>query len=391
MDTKAFRESPMGRLVPINGRDTYLGRDYSHYAFVPNPLPATVPLSERTYNRVSQASLEIGRLDFAVQRLPNPSLLVRPALRREAQSTSALEGTYAPLEDVLQGEFLEEARQSAELREILNYVRAAEEGLRLIEKRPIHFNMIAQLQKILVRGTRGDGYDAGKVRSGIVYIGERHSGIEASRFVPPPPGDELRDGISDWEKWINADNDVPLLVKAAVGHYQFETLHPFTDGNGRMGRLIASLQLVEGGALHYPVLNLSPWLREREQQYKDEMLRVSISGDLNPWVHFFCDAVVAQAQDGVKRIEAVLAVRQQWIAKLHRARVRGVAVRIADSLIGYPYIAVPEAASLHGVTYASANNAIRRLVSMGILEEITGGNYSRVFVAPQLRAIFASR
>lgn len=391
MDTKAFSRSPMGRLVPISGRDNYLGRDYSHFAFVPNPLPKSVPLSERTYNRVTQASLEIGRLDFAVQRLPNPSLLVRPALRREAQSTSALEGTYAPLDEVLEGEFLEEAQQSAELREILNYVRAAELGYQLIEKMPIHFNMVARLQKILVRGTRGDGYDAGKIRSGHVYIGERSRGIEESRFVPPPPGDELRDGISEWEKWINAENDVPLLVKAALGHYQFETLHPFSDGNGRMGRLIASLQLVEAGALNYPVLNLSPWLKEHEQQYKDEMLRVSITGDFNPWVQFFCDAVIAQAQNGVKKIEDVLAVRAQWMEQLQKARVRGVAVNIVDSLIGYPYITVSQAAELHNVTYPPANNAIRKLVDMGILQETTGGNYGRVFVAPQLRAIFTSR
>lgn len=256
---------------------------------------------------------------------------------------------------------------------------------------PIHFNMVARLQKILVRGTRGDGYDAGKIRSGHVYIGERSRGIEESRFVPPPPGDELRDGISEWEKWINAENDVPLLVKAALGHYQFETLHPFSDGNGRMGRLIASLQLVEAGALNYPVLNLSPWLKEHEQQYKDEMLRVSITGDFNPWVQFFCDAVIAQAQNGVKKIEDVLAVRAQWMEQLQKARVRGVAVNIVDSLIGYPYITVSQAAELHNVTYPPANNAIRKLVDMGILQETTGGNYGRVFVAPQLRAIFTSR
>ncbi|MCM0674667.1 Fic family protein [Micromonospora phytophila] len=330
-------------------------------------------------------------MDFAVQRLPNPSLLARPALRREAQSTSELEGTYAPLDEVLEADYLDEAHQSAELREVMNYVRAAERGLRLIEKKPICLTLIAELQKILVRGTRGDGYDAGKLRARQVYIGERHLGIEQSRFVPPPHGNDLVDGFSAWEKWINAEDNVSILVKAAVGHYQFETLHPFSDGNGRMGRLVVTLQLVDAKALSYPVLNLSPWLKERERQYKDEMLQVSITGNFDSWVSFFCEGILAQANNAVKKIEDLLAVRQEMMVMLRQQRVRGVALDIADSLIGYPYITVTQAASLHNVTYPPANSAIAKLVDMGILKEVTGRGYGRMFVAPKMRAIFTSR
>lgn len=391
MDIDAFKASPMGELHPISGHDAYLGQDYRHFAFVPHPLPSSIPLTERTYSRVTQASMAVGRLDFAVQRLPNPSLLVRPALRREAQSTSALEGTYAPLEEVLEADYLDEAQQSAELREVMNYVRAAEQGLKLIERKPICLSLIAELQQILVRGTRGDGYDAGRLRERQVYIGERHLGIEQSRFVPPPPGESLIRGVSEWEKWLNSEGDVSILVKAAVGHYQFETLHPFSDGNGRMGRLVVTLQLVEAKALSYPVLNLSPWLKEREDQYKSEMLKVSISGDYNSWVSFFCEGILAQANNAVKKIEDLLKVRAEMLEMLHRKKVRGVALNIADSLIGYPYITVSQAAELHGVTYPPANNAIAKLVEMGILREVTGERYGRMFVAPRLRAIFTSR
>lgn len=223
-----------------------------------------------------------------------------------------------------------------------------------------------------------------------MYIGERHTGIEKSRFVPPPHGDDLVQGMSDWEKWINAESEVPLLVKAAVGHYQFETLHPFSDGNGRMGRLIVTLQLVVAEALSYPVLNISPWLQDREQQYKDEMLQVSLTGDFNSWVTFFCEAVETQAHNAVKKIEDLLAVRQEMAEQLRQKRVRGVAVDIVDSLIGYPYITVGTAANLHNVTYPPANNAIGKLVEMGILQEVTGESYGRIFVAPKVRAIFAS-
>lgn len=391
MDIDAFRKSPMGELRPISGHDAYLGQDYKHFAFVPYPLPPSIPLSERTYGRVAGASMAVGRLDFAVQRLPNPSLLVRPALRREAQSTSALEGTYAPLDEVLEADYLDEAQQSAELREVMNYVRAAERGLRLINKKPICLSLIAELQQILVRRTRGDGYDAGRLRERHVYIGERHLGIEQSRFVPPPHGEDLIKGFSDWEKWINAEDDISILVKAAVGHYQFETLHPFSDGNGRMGRLVVTMQLVEAKSLSYPVLNLSPWLKERENEYKDQMLQVSLTGDFNAWVSFFCEGILAQANNAVKKIEDLLAVRMEMMEVLRRKRVRGVALDIADSLIGYPYITVSQAAELHNVTYPPANSAIAKLVEMGILQEVTGERYKRMFVAPKMRAIFTSR
>jgi Fic family protein len=180
-------------------------------------------------------------------------------------------------------------------------------------------------------------------------------------------------------------------VKAAVGHYQFETLHPFSDGNGRIGRLIMTLQLVEADALQYPILNLSPWLRERRDEYKDQLLNVSITGDFNPWLTFFCEAVSAQAANAVEKIEQLLTVRQSMMARLRAARVRGVALDIVESLIGYPYITAAEAAKIHGVTYPPANSAIAKLVEMGILIEVTGQAYNRIFASPENRKIVTSR
>lgn len=387
MNLERFRQSPAGSLVPVSGHDAYLRRDYHHFAFVPVPLGNLITLSQRTYKLISEAHGAVGRLDFAVRRLPNPSLLVRPALRREAQSTSALEGTYATLEEVLEGDLINEASRRAEVREVLNYVAAAERALELIKVKPICLTLIAELQEILVRGTRGDSWDRGKLRETNVYIGERSRGIEASRFVPPPFGDTLRDGMSAWEKWLNAEDDIPLLVKAAVGHYQFETLHPFSDGNGRLGRLIITLQLITANTLTYPVLNLSPWLEERKDEYKDHLLAVSASGDFDPWVQFLAAAVHDQANEGVRRIEDLLAFRQELMDRLAATKIRGVAVRIADSLIGYPIITPTQAAELHGVTYPPANNAIKTLVDLGVLREITGRGYGRAFVCDAVMSI----
>lgn len=385
----AFKESPVGRLVPISGHDAYLKRDYQHYAFVPNALPDSVDLSLRTHKIATEASMSVGRLDFAVKRLPKPWLLVRPALRREAQSTSALEGTYATLEEVLVADYIDEASRRAEVREVLNYVRAADQALELIQTKPICLNVIAPLQATLVQGPRGDSWDRGRLRESNVYIGERSKGIESSRFVPPPSGYVLIEGVSDWEKWIHRDDDYPLLIKIAMAHYQFETLHPFSDGNGRLGRLIVTLQLVTAGALTYPLLNLSPWLEERKDQYQDLLLRISTTGDFDAWVAFFCEAVHHQAEDGVARIEELLAFQTDLRQKLVEAKARGVVNGIAESLLGYPMITIPMAAELHGVTYPPAKNAIGTLVSLGVLRELDSQRFgrSRVFVCDQVMEV----
>lgn len=371
MQVADFEPSPAGQLVPISGHDAYLGRDYNHFAFVPAPLPHEISLSMKAHQLANRASMSVGRLDFAAKRLPNPGLLIRPALRREARSTSALEGTYATLEEVLEADYVDEALRSAEVREILNYVNAAELGLELIQTKPLCLNIIAPLQATLVSGTRGDSWDKGRLRESNVYIGERSKGIEASRFVPPPFGDLLVEGISDWEKWIHAEDAYPLLVKIAMAHYQFETLHPFSDGNGRLGRLIVTLQLVTEGALTYPLLNLSPWLEPRKDEYKDLLLGISKIGDFDPWIRFFCEAVHHQAEDGVARIEELLTFQSELRQKLADAKARGVVNAVADSLLGYPIITIPEVAELHHVTYPPAKNAIMTLVELGALREMS--------------------
>lgn len=376
MQVEDFQRSPVGRLVPVSGHDAYLGRDYNHFAFVPRPLPTEIELSMKAHKLADQASMSVGRLDFAVKRLPDPGLLVRPALRREARSTSALEGTYATLEEVLEADYVEEANRSAEVREVLNYVWAAEQALSLIQTKPVCVNVIASLQATLVEGTRGDSWDKGRLRESNVYIGERSKGIEASRFVPPPFGDHLIEGMSNWEKWIHADDDYPLLIKIAMAHYQFETLHPFSDGNGRLGRLIVTLQLVTEGALTYPLLNLSPWLEPRKDEYKDLLLGISKTGDFDPWIRFFCEAVDHQAQDGVCRIEELLAFQAQLRQQLVEKQARGVVNAVADSLLGYPIITIPEVAELHRVTYPPAKNAIMTLVGLGALREMPGRHFA---------------
>jgi Fic family protein len=386
---EAFQASPVGRLVPITGEDARVNRSFDHYAFVPEPLPSTVHLSQRTYKLLSEADRALGALNARILLLPNPGLLVRPALTKEAVATSALEGTFAPLSEVLEADYVDERKQSAEVREVQNYVRAARRGLELIQELPLCVRLITELQKILVQRTRGDMYDAGGLRQRQVCIGDRGQGIEDARFVPPPPGELLEQGVAQWESWINAEDDLPLLVKVALGHYQFETLHPFSDGNGRIGRLIITLQLIQAGVLEHPILNLSPWLEPRRPEYLDHLLRVSQSGEFDPWVAFFAEAVASRADAAAKTIAELLAVREEFQHRLRRDGAKGMVLDLAGNLIGYPVLDVGDAVRLHSVTYPAANAAIARLVKLSILREVTGKSYRRLFACDEVYQVMA--
>ncbi|MCB2177479.1 MAG: Fic family protein [Actinomycetales bacterium] len=381
-----FSESPTGRVVPIKVTDAR-GSVHEHIAYIPNPLPDDLVLASKTYKIVAEAERAIGRLDASAGRLPRPDLLIRPTLYKEAVSTSALEGTYAPLFDVLEADYIEERRQSSEVREIRNYAQAANEGVGLIAHEPLRFNLIKRLQAILVRGTRGDSYGAGSLRSTYVFIGERRTGLTGARFVPPPPGPELTKGVDDWDKWINREDDIPLLVRVALAHYQFETLHPFTDGNGRIGRLVAVLQLIDRGALRYPILNLSPYLEPNKEEYKDLLLEVSRTGDFDRWVQFFAQGAKDQAVRACERIDKLVAFRTEMVERLRAERARGIVLELIEDLIGWPVITPTQASRMHNVTYPPANNAIQKLVDLGYLEEVTGRSYGRVFACRRVLEI----
>jgi Fic family protein len=381
MDEGEFQSSPVGSFVRITGWDSRFGEHYDCSAFIPEPLPTKLDLAQETYLAVTNAAVAVARLDQAAFRLPNPGLLARPAIRQEAVSTSALEGTYAALDDVLEADFLKRDQLTASVAEVHNYVEAAELAFEWIKDKPITVGMLEQLQKMLVRGTRGDSHDAGRIRTTQVFIGADGGRVDDARFVPSPPGDQLHAGIDAWASWLTADDTIPLVIKMALGHYQFETLHPFNDGNGRLGRLVCVLQLAHKGELRVPVLNLSPWLEGRRRQYQDHLLSVSVTGDFEPWIQFFSEAVRAQAVRAVEKIDALHDWRDGALTQLRQADLRGVTTRIVEDLIGYPLITATLTAERFGVSYQAANTAIRRLVQLGILEERTGRRYGRVFAA----------
>jgi len=383
VDLEAMASSPRGRLVPISGTDQRRGK-FSYFAFFPDPLPPSIPIQEPTVSVVADAAMALGRLDVAANSLPNPALLARPVLTKEALSTSALEGTYAPLTEVLEGEAVGRRDLSPEANEVLNYVEAAFRGIEMLQSRPISFNLLAELQGILVKGTRGDSFDAGQLRKRQVLIGSPNAPMEQARFVPPPPGVDLREAVSDWEKWLHADTDIHLLVRIAVGHYQFEALHPFSDGNGRLGRLVVTLQLIESGTLLHPLLNMSEWLEPRKDEYLRRLLATSVDGDFDSWINFFCSGIKAQAETSTNRIERLVGLGQRLAARVRAGGSRaGTAQQLAEQLIGYPIFDISLVARVGEIGYQSAREAVLRLLDLGIVTEVRRGR-RRLFVADEV-------
>jgi Fic family protein len=330
---------------------------------------------------------ELGRLDAAASLVPNPALIARIATRREAIGTSALEGTYADLTELFAAEVLppneRETDVAPNVREVMNYARAADSAYAWVVDRPITLGFLGALQAEIVRGTDSDGPDAGSVRETQVFIGAANRRVSEARFVPPPPGDQLRSMCERWIDWLTASApvaEIQLVARIAMAHYQFETLHPFTDGNGRLGRLVTVLQLLREGALRSPVLSVSPWLEERADEYRDHLLQVSVTGRWGPWVEFFANAVREEARSGHGRIMRMLELRQEIADTVRTALPRArLAVEIAEDLIAYPMLSVADAQRRYGRSNQANRNAVAALVELGLLEPYNEARYERVY------------
>jgi Fic family protein len=383
MDIEALRGSPIGSLQPIRGTDGRRGEEYEHFAYVPRPLPSSVELTSAAWTRVVEASAALAHLDQAGQQMPDAGVLRRPTIRREAQSTSAIEGTFAAFTELLEADLGERpAPYSPAVIEVGNYVRAAEGAFEWIADRPITSGLVLQLQRTLVANTASELSDAGQLRDRQVFIGPRGSPITEARFVPQPPGDGLRTAFDDWIAWVNADSDLPAVVRAALGHYQFETLHPFSDGNGRIGRLVIVLQLMQYSTLRQPLLIVSPWIEARRSRYQDGLVALSRTGDWSTWVEFFAEGLREQAIETHRQAEALLQYRESVRARIRAGEFRGVAGRIAEDLIETPVVTPTWAKARYGVSYQAANTAISKLITEGLLVEVTGRTYGRIFAAP---------
>ena len=368
--------SPCGRIVPTVG---------GQHAFVPDPLPRSVDMDSSLVYRLDEASRAVATLGGVGETIQNPHLLIRPFIRREAVLSSRIEGTQASLSDLLLFEASGSRRPKGDVAEVANYVRAAERGIELLDKLPISVRFVNELHSVLLRAVRGEAKRPGELRSGPVWIGPSGTPIEDARYVPPP-ADQVRDLLEDWEHFVNDDSGLPPLVQCALMHYQFEAIHPYLDGNGRIGRLLITLFLCAKRILTQPLLYLSAYFERDRQRYYDELFRLSATGDWSAWLGYFLDGVAEQANDALVRSRRLRDLQERYRTLLHELRESGNALLLLDELFANPYMTAPLAAYLLEITPAGARRILERLVDAGIVDEFRD-NWPRLYVARELLGI----
>ena len=390
MHKDLFTAASTGVLLPLEGEvNTRYGViPYRTFAFKPARLGEYPAMTPSMVGAIGRATASLSRIDAIGANIPNPDLLQRPTIRREAQSTSALEGTYERLETVLAAEYeVGESKHgyNESMREVLNYLDATDHGIRSVQDgRPVSESLTRELQQLLVSGTKSDGPQAGDIRTTQVFIGANTRRIEDARFVPMPPGQQLDAELNALFDWWESRTDPGLMVlDAAMFHYQFETLHPFTDGNGRIGRLLILLQLMRRGMLKQPLVSISPWLESRRAEYQDLLLGVSSHGAWEDWIVFFCQAIEESADAAYNQIVELERIRDQYRARLS---AYGAATRrLAEELIGVPYVSGPIVVRRLQMSRSSASNAIRNLVKEQVLMPLSGGSSRTVmYVATEV-------
>lgn len=384
-----FQKSAPGALVDIHGNDSLLG-PWHHKAFVPDPLPTQMPeLSPSTFLAVANARAALASLDSTAAQLPNPSLLRATSMRTEAQSTSALEGTYAPLEEVLKT--VDDEHATPEILEIFNYVRMADYAFTWIsERRPISTSFLEQLHTLLFANTELAPV-AGRLRDQIVVIGRRDNvapgtrPVHAARFVPTPAGIQLETGLHELLEWLKTDHSQTIdpIVAAALSHYQFEALHPFLDGNGRIGRLLIVLYLQQLELLSEPTLAVSPWFESHRREYYDRLLAISTHNDWDSYIRFFARGVQVSASTTRSQMLALVAVQAELKDLVRSSNLRAdSALALVDYLVAQPSFTVDMVRSTLDVSYGRARTLVKQLVDLGILAVIDPNAYQRRYFAP---------
>ncbi len=363
MDLDRFSDTPFGRARRTPGRHGYV-------AYSPRPIPRSVEISPENLLRLADAEAALGRLAGAARILPQPHLLVQPYLRREAVASTRIEGTQASLLDVFDAE-AGDRPLSADVEEVVNYVRAMETGIQRLETLPVSTRLIRELHAVILAGVRGRERRPGEIRSTQNWIGPADATIETATFVPPPP-DELGDLLADLERFVHEQPRLPPLVQAALVHYQFETIHPFLDGNGRLGRLLIVFLLIVRDRLPEPLLYLSPYLEARRDAYYGALQGVRERGDLDEWLALFLDGVRTQATDAVARAERLIDLRESYRAQVRKV-TRGVANAVVDLAFEQPVLNARLVVTRLSVTRPAALASLRRLVDAGVLTEVGAG------------------
>lgn len=352
-------------------------------AFVPPPLPPELDLDLGLMGALSDADRAIGELGGVGGWLPEPHILIRAFLRREAVLSSKIEGTEATLTDLVLFEADAPTPDRSDVREVFNYVKTLEDATAPGRTLPLSLRLIRGMHRTLMTGVRGGYATPGEFRRSQSWIGPPGCVLNDATYVPPPV-DEMHDCLDALERYLHEASDIPPLLRVALVHYQFEAIHPFLDGNGRVGRLLVSLLLIEWGLLPKPFLYLSAYFEANRSEYYDLLLGVSQTGDWHGWARFFLTGVASQSADVIDRAKRLQALREEYHARLQVTRASALLLKLVDHLFAQPAIRIAMAEEILGVTFRAASLNVGKLVDAGILREITGRERNRVFVAQEI-------
>jgi Fic family protein len=378
MNKKDFSSDAPGKLVSVGE-----GR----WAFVPAALPPKLYYGPPLVAALSEADRALGELAGLGRTLPNPYLLARPFLRREAVLSSRIEGTRASLVDLFAFEaeppLFGESERRDDVQEVQNYVRALEHGMARLEDLPISQRLLREMHAVLMEGVRGAQRDPGEFRRILNWIGPPGARLEEATYVPPPP-DKIPTAVSALERYIHDATKLPPLVDIALVHYQFEAIHPFLDGNGRIGRLLITLMLIERDLLPEPLLYLSAYFERHRVAYYDHLLAVSQKAEWEGWLLFFLRGVSVEASDASRRAGKLFELRETYRERFQREGARPNLLTAMNHLFANPVTTIRELAEVLDVSFEAARRLVGSLEERGVLEEITGRRRNRLYAAREI-------
>ena len=359
----------------------YIKQPAGYSAFMPEPLPPSpqVSFDNEMLSLLSRADQCLGRLDGASRILPNPDLFVHMYVRREAVLSSQIEGTQSTIDDVLEFELGRSRRAlPTDVEEVSNYVRAMNHGLKRLETLPLSLRLIREVHGELLRGVRGGDRQPGEFRTSQNWIGVEGALLRDAAYVPPPPV-ALMDALGAFEKFLHEPDGLPVLIHAALAHAQLETIHPFIDGNGRVGRLLITFQLCHAGVMEKPLLYLSYYLKRHRSEYYDRLTAVRESGDWEGWIKFFLRGISATADDATATAQAIVELREQHRRQVQEARGSQHAPRLLDLILEVPILTINLVSARLSISAATANKLVDQFEQLGLLNEITGGKRNRIY------------
>lgn len=358
-----------------------------YWAYVPNPLPPEIKFTNKLVTALSEANMALGKLSGVGDALPNPHLLIRPFVRREAVLSSRIEGTESSLSDLLLFEAARiEPKRGSDAQEVLNYVLALEYGLERLKTLPVSLRLIRELHTYLLKGVRGADQRPGEFRKRQNWIGPPGCTLEEATFVPPPVL-QMKEALDAFEKFLHKPSDLPAIIRIALLHYQFEAIHPFLDGNGRIGRLLITLLLCEWQLMSQPLLYLSAFFDRYRSLYYQYLLGVSQDNRWEDWIEFFLTGVTIQSYDALMQVRELQNLHQAYRDRFQRARSSALLLGLVDLLFESPVLTVSKVAGQLKVTFAAAKKNVDKLVDANILEETSGRARNRIYVAKEILSV----